>query len=68
VRLEAESLAVLTALRQSAAEFNLQAVETVLAALLAEGHAVVLLSSFVGKLCSRYACLHLASRQACGFA
>jgi len=50
VRSDAESLAVLTALRQIAAEFKLPAVETVVAALLAEGQAVVLFSSFVGPL------------------
>jgi len=50
VRSDAESLAVLTALRQIAAEFKLPAVETLVAELHRQGQAVVLFSSFIEPL------------------
>ncbi len=50
VRSDAESLAVLNALRQIAAEFKLPAAEALLQDLLAQGHSVVLFSSFIEPL------------------
>jgi SNF2 family DNA or RNA helicase len=50
VRSDAESLAVLTALRQIAAEFKLPAVESLVAELHRQGKAVVLFSSFIQPL------------------
>ena len=50
VRSDAESLAVLNALRQIAAEFKLPAAEALVQDLLAKGHSVVLFSSFIEPL------------------
>jgi len=50
VRSDAESFALLTALRRITAEFKLSAAEQLIQRLRAEGHAVVLFSSFVDPL------------------
>ena len=50
VRSDAEPLAVLTAMRQIAAEFKLSAAQQLLSQLHQQGHAVVLFSAFVAPL------------------
>ena len=50
VRSDAEPLAVLTAMRQIAAEFKLSAAEQLLYQLHQQGHAVVLFSAFIAPL------------------
>ena len=50
VRSDAEPLAVLTAMRQIAAEFKLSAAQQLLSELHQQGHAVVLFSAFVAPL------------------